>query len=93
MGLGVVVVVRGLLAFNVLTHQHPPPLLAWTTRLVGSLEKKRRVKYSSKSHLSKLPSDLKQTGTQEKTKFSGTVFQTLSHGVFVFVASVSFKNH
>ena len=36
-GLGVMVGVRGLLAFNVLTHQHTPPLLAWTTRLVGSL--------------------------------------------------------
>ena len=45
------------------------------------------------SHLSKRPSDLKQNGTQEKTPFSGTVFNTLSHGVIRFVASVSFKNH
>ena len=46
------------------------------------------------SHLSKRPSDLKQNGTQEKTPFSGTVFHTLSHDVFHFVASgSSFKNH
>ena len=45
------------------------------------------------SHLSKRPSDVKQNGTQEKTQFSGTVFHTLSYGVFRFVASVSFKNH
>ena len=45
------------------------------------------------SHLSKRPSDLKQNGTQEKTPFSGTVFNTLSHGVIRFVASVSSKNH
>ena len=44
-------------------------------------------------HLSKQPSDLKQNGTQEKTQFSGTVFNTLSHGVIRFVASVSSKNH
>ena len=43
-------------------------------------------------HLSKRPSDLKQNGTPEKTPFSGTVFHTLSHDVFCFVASVSFKN-
>ena len=40
-------------------------------------------------HLSKRSSDLKQNGTQEKTPFSSTVFHTLSHGVFGFVASVS----
>ena len=39
------------------------------------------------------PNDLKQNGTQEKTPFSGTVFNTLSHGVIRFVASVSSKNH
>ena len=44
-------------------------------------------------HLAKLPSDLKQNGTQEKTPFSGTVFHTLSHGVVRFVESVSFKSH
>ena len=41
--------------------------------------------------LSKRPSDLKQNGTHEKTP--GTIFHTLSHGVFRFVATVSFKNH
>ena len=41
------------------------------------------------THLSKHPSDLKQNGTQEKTPFSGTIFQTLSHGVLRFVSSVS----
>ena len=46
-----------------------------------------------RSHLSKRPSDLKQNGTQEKTPFSDTVFHTLSHGVFHFVAGGSFKNH
>ena len=35
------------------------------------------------SHLSKRPSDLKQNGTQEKTPFYGTVFHTLSPGVFL----------
>ena len=50
-------------------------------RLVGSTD------------LAKKPSDFKQNGTQEKTPFSGTVFNTLSHGVIRFVASVSFKNH
>ena len=38
-------------------------------------------------------SDLKQNGTQEKTPFYGTVFHTLSHDLFHFVASGSFKNH
>ena len=32
-----------------------------------------------RSHLPKQPSDLKQSGTQEKMPFSGTVFKTLSH--------------
>ena len=45
------------------------------------------------SHLSKRTSDLKQNGTQEKTPLSGTVFNTLSHGVVRFVASGSSKNH
>ena len=45
------------------------------------------------SHLAKRPSDLKQNGPQVKTPFSGKVFQTLSHGVLRFVASVGFKNH
>ena len=44
-------------------------------------------------HLAKLPSDVKQNGTQEKTPFSGTVFHTLSHDVVHFVASGSSKNH
>ena len=43
------------------------------------------------SHLSKRPSDLKQNGTQEKTPFSSTVFNTLSHGVIHFLVSVSSK--
>ena len=45
------------------------------------------------THLSKRPSDLKQNGTLEKTQFSSTVFHTLSHGAFRFVASVNFKYH
>ena len=45
-----------------------------------------------KPHLSKRSSDLKQNGTQEKTPCSSTVFNTLSHGVICFVASVSSKN-
>ena len=45
-------------------------------------------------HLAKRPSDVKQNGTQEKTPFSSTVFNTtLSHGVIRFVASVSPKSH
>ena len=40
-------------------------------------------------HLSKRPSDLKLSGTQEKTPFSGTIFHTLSHSVLRFVADVS----
>ena len=44
-------------------------------------------------HFAKCPSDVKQNGTQEKTPFSVTDFHTLSHGVFRFVASVSFRNH
>ena len=46
----------------------------------------------SLSHLSKWPSDLKINGTQENVTFSGPVFHGLSCGVFLFVASVSFKN-
>ena len=44
-----------------------------------------------KAHLSKRPSDMKQNGTQEKTPFSSTVFNALSHGVIRFDASVSSK--
>ena len=44
-------------------------------------------------HLAKRPSDLKQNGTEEKTSFPSTVFNTLSQGVIRFVASISFKNH
>ena len=52
------------------------------------------VRLTDISHLSKLPSDLKQNGTQEKTPFSGTVFNTLSHGmVRGFFASVRPKNY
>ena len=45
------------------------------------------------THLSKWPSDLKTNGTQENVTFSGQVFHGLSCGVFLFAASVSFKNH
>ena len=45
------------------------------------------------THLSKWPSDLKSNGTQENITFSGPVFHGLSCGIFLFVASVSFKNH
>ena len=45
------------------------------------------------SHLAKWPSDVKQNGTQEKTPFSGTVFNIFLHGVLRFVASVSSRNH
>ena len=46
------------------------------------------------THLAKRPSDLKQNGTQEKTQFSSTVFNTLSQGVPIhFVASASSKKH
>ena len=47
---------------------------------------------NDRTHLTKRPTDLKQNGTQEKTPFSGTVFHTLSHDVFHFVASGSSKN-
>ena len=40
---------------------------------------------------SKRPSDFKQNGSQEKKP--GSVCHASSHGVFRFVASVSFKNH
>ena len=49
--------------------------------------------YANPTHLSKWPSDLKINGTQENVTFSGPVFHSLSCGVFLFVASVSFKNH
>ena len=52
-----------------------------------------RKRDQSGSHLSKWPSDLKSNGTQENITFSGPVFHGLSCGVFLFVASVSFKNH
>ena len=42
------------------------------------------------AHLSKRPSDLKLNGAQEKTPVSDTIFHTLSHDVFHFVASGSF---
>ena len=45
------------------------------------------------SQLSKRPSNLKINGTQENVTFSGQVFHGLSCGIFLFVASVSFKNH
>ena len=45
----------------------------------------------SLTHPPKRPSDLKQNGTQEKTPFSGIVFNTLSHGIVCFLASVSPK--
>ena len=45
------------------------------------------------SHFAKRTSDLEQNATQEKTPFSGTVFNTFSHSVICFDASVSSKNH
>ena len=45
------------------------------------------------SHLSKWQSDLKINGIQENATFSSPVFHGLSCGVFLSVASVSFKNH
>ena len=45
------------------------------------------------AHPSKWAGDLKINGTQENITFSGPVFHGLSCGVFLFVASVSFKNH
>ena len=45
------------------------------------------------AHLSEWLSDLKINGTQENITFSGQVFHGLSCGVFLFSASVSFKNH
>ena len=44
-------------------------------------------------HISKWPRDLKINGTQENVTFSSLVFHSLSCGVFLFVASVSFKNN
>ena len=44
--------------------------------------------FQSVTHLAKRSSNLKQNGTQEKTPFSGTFFQTLSCGVINLVASV-----
>ena len=41
----------------------------------------------------KMPKVTSKTGAQEKTPFTGTVFHTLSHDVFHFVVSGSFKNH
>ena len=43
------------------------------------------------AHLSKHLNDLKQNSTKDKTPFSGTVFNTLSHGGVRFVASGSSK--
>ena len=51
------------------------------------------IDFEQKTHLSKWPSDLKINGTQENLTFSGPVFHGLSCGVFLSVASVSFKNH
>ena len=46
------------------------------------------------THLSKWPSDLKINGTtQQNVTFSGQVLHGLSCGVFLFAASVTFKNH
>ena len=46
----------------------------------------------SKSHLSKIISDLKQKCTQLPTPFLGTVFHALSLGVIHFVRSVRSRN-
>ena len=50
------------------------------------------IPHESNTHLSKRPSDIKKNGTQEKMPFSDTVFNTFSHGVIHFIASVSSKN-
>ena len=80
-------------------HPHIPLMLdletkarAKWTHMIFKIGEFTMMKYDF-SHLSKRPSDLKQNGTQEKTPFSGTVFNTLSHGVIRFAASVSSKNH
>ena len=57
--------------------------------LVG---KKFSPQMKSLSHLLQRLSDLKQNGTK-KTPYSGTVFNTLWHGVVRVVASGSSKNH
>ena len=43
------------------------------------------------SHFAKRLRDLKQNGTQKKTPFSGTVFNTLSHGVVALLRVVAQK--
>ena len=73
--------------------------LLWIDKLEKALRHSRKKLASKfevqthKTHLSKWPSDLKINGTQENITFSGPVFHGLSCGVFLFVASVSFKNH
>ena len=67
-----------------------PSCRVWNLRWNEEISNKQAISFL---HLSKHPSDLKPNGRQEKTPFSGTVFQTLSQGVLRFVASVSFKNH
>ena len=62
--------------------------------LKGAMSARKAIWCPSRGpHLSKRLSDLKQNGTQKKTPSSGTVFNTLSHGVVRFVASGSSKNH
>ena len=63
------------------------------TKLVLKQKYEQRAFSLFTSHLSKWPSDLKINGTQENVTFSGQVFHGLSCGVFLFAASVSFKNH
>ena len=76
---------------SIISQQVQPQILFIRPITYFSLVRSEGFKYPS--HLSKQSSDLKQNGTQEKTPFSGTVFNTLSHGVIRFVASVSSKNH
>ena len=59
----------------------------------GSIIIQAKNKWSYGAHLSKRPSDLKENGTHKKDNISSRVFNTLSHGVICFVASVSSKKY
>ena len=78
-----------LVAFVALTTMTSDPVEG-KVYLAGLVTRKDFLLFS---HLSKVPSDLKENGTKEKTQFSVTVFHTLSLGAFRFVARVSFIKH
>ena len=85
------------------TYDDPPPIeflgeeVEWSDQhkhlgvvIQKKLNSQNHIKDKiKKAHLSNGPSDLKQNGTQEKTPFYITVFNTLSHGAIRFVASGS----